>query len=115
MTQNPSNRPPTRDPLDWLVVVGDDLKLPLLQNADSLEEETASRTQAVFDRLETELERRGYEATRENLIGRGLELDVADDVLHEVIAERLANADVELKRRDLIDGLPERREGVGEA
>ncbi len=97
------------DVLDWFVVQGDDLKRPLIENADRLQQEEARKMQILLDWVESYLTHDGYRATLEQLQMRGLSRRHAEQLLGEVIRERLPR---DHEAEEFVDALPEDREGV---
>lgn len=100
------------DPIDWFVMLGDDLKTPMIENVEWLKQEEGETMELVFDWVEAYLEHDGFEATCDRLTSRGLDDKMARRLAGYVIEERLPDETRTLDEVDLVSDLPEERTGM---
>lgn len=101
-----------RDPIDWFVMLGDDLKRPMMENVRWLDDEEAETMELVFDWVEAYLEHDGFEQTIDRLVARGLSEKDSRSLTRHVIEERLPKEVRRVGEVELVSELPEDRQGV---
>ncbi len=100
------------DPVTWFVVQGDDVKDPMIENAEQLEPRGRRRMEKLFGWTADRLTRDGFESTLRELRERGTSAEHARKLLHEVIAEWIPGGREHEEIEELIGVLPEDREAV---